>query len=95
MVGGSVIGIARGSETTLLHVQDSRQGGKVKDECSVRCIERRISDGVPIRIDLGDSVWWQSGRVMWTPKENRKPEGSGQRCGADFDIQIPKVGYSR
>jgi len=85
MVGGYVIGIARGEESTLLNVRDRTYG----DECAVRCVERRVSDGSPVEIHVGDKVWWQCGSVMWTPV----PCGDGP-CGKDWDIRLPKVGYS-
>lgn len=88
MVGGHVIGIVRGKETTLLHVEDRRHGRS--DRCGVRCVEKRIDNGEQVKISLGDQVWWQSGEIMWTPT----PCGQGDRCGIDFDIRLPKVGYS-
>ena len=61
MIGGKVIGIARRKGETLLHVQDG------KDTCSVWCVEpgskMRMHYG---QIELGDSVWWQCGKVYWT-----------------------------
>lgn len=85
MVGGTVVGISRKGGETLLNVKDRTYG----DECAVRCVERRVDDGRHVHISLGDQVWWQCGRVMWTPV----PCGSGP-CGKDWDIQLPKVGYS-
>lgn len=87
MVGGKVIGIVRRLDgVTMLHVRDECN----TDRCCVNCRERRIKSGEPVQIGLGDSVWWQSGLVMWTPHPVRNPG----RCGIDFDIQLPKVGYS-
>lgn len=94
MVGGIVIGLSRGPESTLVNVKDAKSENSSGDECAVRCIEKRLSDGSPVQIQVGDSIWWQSGKCMWTPKANRKPAGSGQKCGKDFDIMLPKVGYS-
>jgi hypothetical protein len=86
MVGGKVIGLARKPDgVTMLHVRDTRS----TDQCCVDCREERIEDGDRVRITLGDSVWWQSGQIMWTP--GRSPR---ERCGQDFDIRLPKVGYT-
>lgn len=87
MVGGTVIGVARGPEGTLLHVQGI--GSDHRHNLSVRVVENRRSDGRRVFIGTGDSVWWQAGHVMWTPAESPRME-----CGVDFDIQLPKVGYS-
>jgi hypothetical protein len=32
---------------------------------------------------------WRCGEVMWTPSYSKR-----RRCGSDFDIRLPKVGYS-
>jgi hypothetical protein len=83
MVGGRVIGTARkGDGTTLLHVQDTNQGG---DTCAVR-----VGGVRHVEVRPGDEVWWQCGKVMWTPAATRH----GKRQGVDFDIVLQKVGYS-
>lgn len=87
MVGGKVIGLSRRPDSTLLNVQDKR------DNCCVRVIEKKISNGEQVSIKLGDDVWWQCGKVMWTPAGEYRP-GADQKCGVDFDIHLPKVGYS-
>jgi hypothetical protein len=80
MVGGKVIGTTRkGDGTTLLNVADGF------DECAVRVGGARHRE-----IRVGDEVWWQCRQVMWTPAATRR----GKRQGVDFDIVLPKVGYS-
>lgn len=92
MVGGEVIGLARGKENTLIHVEDKRHG---HDRCSIRVIERSRRDDLPVTIQIGDQIWWQSEWAMWTPVKNQLPIGGGdQRCGIDYDIQLPRIGYS-
>lgn len=91
MVGGKVIGIARGKESTLLNVQDDRRPG---DTCAVRCEERRTDTGDRVEIAVGDSVWWQCGQVLWTPAGTA---AAGKRFvggKARYDVPLPKVGYS-
>lgn len=92
MVGGSVVGICRKDGETLLTVRDSKCG----DECAVRCVERRKDTGEPVAVSLGDSVWWQSGEVLWNPKgtdySGKSPRFVGGK--ATYDIPLPKVGYS-
>ena len=90
MVGGIVIGLSRGPETTLVNVQE-RKGRN--DVCAVRVIEKRVDSGEKIEIQVGDSIWWQCGHCMWTPKA-RAGQDDGKGCGKDWDIRIPKVGYS-
>lgn len=36
-------------------------------------------------IQIGDSLWWQSGTAYWTPQE--RPFGA-------FDIPLKKIGFS-
>lgn len=91
MVGGRVIGLARGPETTLVHVEDRKPGGSRADRCSVRCVEHRADTGERVAIEVGDSIWWQCGYCMWTPAAR---VGGGGRSGVDYDIRLPKVGYS-
>lgn len=92
MVGGKVIGVARGAGGTLLHVQGTK-GSEKNDTCSVRCVERRCDNGETISVQIGDQVWWQCGRVYWTPAEVRS-SGDTRGCGVRWDIALPKVGYS-
>jgi hypothetical protein len=46
MVGGTVIGLARGIESTLVHVQDSPP--YANDRCSIRVVERRYDNKVDL-----------------------------------------------
>jgi hypothetical protein len=93
MVGGTVIGLARGPESTLVHVQDT--GDYKHDRCSVRVTEKRKDTGESVQIGLGDSVWWQSGEVMWTPLAVKEAGIDwGVDCGKAWDIALPKIGYS-
>ncbi len=50
------------------------------------------------QIKPGDSVWWQSGSAMWTPYANcglnRSKDAPHQRGGVDYDIRIPRIGFS-
>ena len=49
-------------------------------------------------LKIGDALWWQGGVAMWTPQENRVGDDEatrrGLKCGVDYDIQIPRRGYS-
>jgi hypothetical protein len=91
MVGGKVIGLARGPESTLVHVQDV--GKYHRDECSIRVIERRLDNGEPVEIQVGDKIWWQAGTARWTP-QTYQGDGSGKGCGILWEIRLRKVGYS-
>lgn len=109
MVGGVVIGLSRRNGEVHVNVADcphypkhgikaeSIEGCPHPDTCCVytkeECVDQRAKDyQVEVRIQLGDSLWWQSGSCYWTPKENRGKENN--RCGFDFDIRLPKLGYS-
>jgi hypothetical protein len=93
MVGGTVIGVSRRGDVTLLNVKDNTY----TDECAVRCVERRDDTGEDVRVMPGDQVWWQCGKVYWTPKRGKPPvcryrDHPGVTEGSD--IPLPKVGYS-
>lgn len=92
MVGGEIIGLARGTESTLVHVQDTGKGYS-NDHCSVRVEERRMDTGEPIELKIGDSIWWQCGKAMWTPLAARG-HSQGDGCGKTWDIALKKIGYS-
>ena len=91
MVGGIVIGIARGADETLLHVQGT--GGEHNDTKSTRVVERRKLGGEPVVIEIGDSVWWQDRTLYWTPAA----EIGGSRetlGGVKYDVALERVGFS-
>jgi hypothetical protein len=92
MVGGTVIGLARGPEDTLVHVEE-RGPYRRKDTSSIRVIERRRDDGSPVEIGVGDSIWWQGRDAMWTPKEARS-QSADSGDGRTWDIRLPRVGHS-
>lgn len=64
-----------------------------REECSnSKCavyVERSANSE---RIKPGDSLWWQGGFAMWTPYENKGK--TGNKSGVDYDIRIPKIGFS-
>ena len=93
MVGGTVVGLSQIGDVVLLNVRDNTYS----DECAVRCEAVRSDDRRRVRIIPGDQVWWQCGKVYWTPKRGNAPvcryydtddvtEGS--------DIPLKKIGYS-
>lgn len=88
MVGGVIIGFVRHPDNTLVHVQDPTYG----DKCSLRIQEQRRDDGSPVDIKIGDKLWWQRLDAMWTPGWCKVARGGG--CGTDWDIRLPRIGYS-
>jgi hypothetical protein len=92
MVGGVVIGLARGPEDTLLHVRG--RGGESHDTTCIRVVERRRDNGRPVVVGIGDEVWWQGGDAMWTPKVMKLAAAGHRGCGNFWDIHLPRVGYS-
>lgn len=81
---GKVIGIARGRDSTVLHLAQP-QGPNV----DVRVKETRKRGTGPVLIGMGDWLWWEGGDAFWTPK--RALGMSGDR-GLDYDIPLPRVG---
>jgi hypothetical protein len=80
MVGGKVIGASLRNGKYLLNVQDTGKG--YSGTCAVRCEAKRMDNGQPVAVMIGDSVWWQSGKVYWSP---------GNSCQ---DIPLKKIGDS-
>lgn len=103
MVGGIVIGITRSEGRTHVNVADCPHHPKHgrgdecprPDTCCVYVMERRCINrnreqlGETVTIEVGDSLWWQAGFCMWTPKHSPR-----KKCGVDYDIHLPKIGYS-
>lgn len=91
MVGGKVIEVAEvpgRPEVLYVDCADMPSGWRKPDTCAIMVERNQASE----RIQIGDSLWWQGRSAMWTPQENcGKPDG---RQGVDFDIIIPRVGYS-
>lgn len=88
MVGGKIVGLARGRDSTLVHVLDSHS----KDECSIRIKEYRVDNGERVVVSVGDSIWWQGDSAMWTPSSCDKTVVDD--CGVVWDIHLPRIGCS-
>jgi hypothetical protein len=82
MVGGRV------KETLIIgdRVWVNARDTTYRDECAIY-VERNPNSE---RIQPGDMIWWQGRSAMWTPAENL----GLSRCGVDYDIEIPRIGYS-
>jgi hypothetical protein len=89
MVGGIIIGFARGKDSTLVNVCDKTYG----DTCAVRIVEERRDSGERIEIRIGDMLWWQGSDAMWTPQHVMNTSVH-IGCGRTWDIHLPKIGYS-
>lgn len=74
MIGGKVVGISRADEGLRLIV-----AGDASESFQRMCVRTRERAWV----DLGDSIWWQGGRVYWSRK------------GRFSDVPLTKVGNSR
>lgn len=85
MVGGKVINIVRMpdsvwvqcEETTYYYDDHGRRKKSYTDQCAIR-----VKDAKEMKV--GDSLWWQGNRAMWTPKPDDGRE----------DIVLERVGYS-
>ena len=91
MVGGIVVGVVRNGYTSLINVRGT--GSEHANELAIRVIEKRLDNGADVRIQVGDSIWWQGREAMWSPKsqvENRDPDD----CGKKWDICLERIGYS-
>lgn len=88
MVGGTVIEVVDLATKVYVNVAD-RPYSK-REECAIY-VERNADSE---KIQIGDALWWQGDVAMWTPQENRLAGMRDLKCGVDYDIQIPRRGYS-
>lgn len=92
MVGGVVIEVAEVPERpTILFVDCAERqsvGGKLQT-CAIY-VEKNANS---LQIQIGDSLWWQGRLAMWTPYKIVQAAAELKQ-GVDFDVQIPRVGYS-
>lgn len=89
MVGGIVIEVAEVRDRPDVLFVDCRETNpKYRDTCAIYVEKNETS----MCIEPGDSLWWQGRWAMWTPQANRRSEEG--KCGRDYDIKIPRVGYS-
>lgn len=97
MVGGTIIEVSEVAGRPEVLFVDCRDRTYSKDTCAI-FVERNTESE---RIEIGDQLWWQGSNAYWTPQANRKPacnhrehDDCGSRSGVDYDIRIPRVGYS-
>lgn len=81
MVGGIVTKTIQQQDRVWIDCEEEQSTSK----CAIYVERNANSD----RIKAGDSIWWQGGFALWTPSERK-----GNRCGKDYDIRIPKIGFS-
>lgn len=92
MIGGTVTETVEDRSRIWVKVADDKHF----DSCAINVVNNDEAK----KIKPGDSIWWQGTFAMWTPYENRSEARrragitTPQRAGVDFDIQIPRVGYS-
>jgi hypothetical protein len=97
MVGGEVIGVTEyGDGTTRVlcaEYVDFRSGRRLDTANAAYIkVKRPVGDR---KIQVGDCIWWQGRKAMWTPKENHIEDPNDDLvCGADYDIQLERIGYS-
>ena len=64
-------------ETTQYYDKQGRKTKAYHDTCAIR-----VKD--PKEMKIGDSLWWQGNKAMWTPKPDDGRE----------DVVLERVGYS-
>lgn len=81
MVGGKVLEVCEvPNRPDVLFIEVVDRPYSKLEKCGVLIENNETSQ----RIQIGDSMWWQSGWCYWTP------QGSEGKCGIDYDIKIPK-----
>ncbi len=85
MVGGVVINIVRLADSVWVQCEETahyyddkgRRKKSYTDQCAIL-----VKDAKEMKV--GDRLWWQGSRAMWTPKPDDGRE----------DIVLKRVGYS-
>lgn len=94
MVGGTVIEVVDLATKVYVNCADRPRGRQIADECAIY-VDR--TPGAE-KIEIGDAIWCQGGFAYWTPVGNRCSGGEakkrGLKGGVDYDIKIPRRGYS-
>ena len=95
MVGGTVLEVCdHPTDRHKIYVNVGERPYKRIEECAIY-VERNANSE---KIELGDALWWQGNFAMWTPQTNRVADSEAERrklkCGVDYDIQIPRIGFS-
>lgn len=80
MIGGTVLEVCNvPNRPEVIFVNVGDRPYSFLETCGVLVENNEKSQG----IEIGDSLWWQSGHCYWTPMDRR-----------ESDIKIKKVGYS-
>lgn len=97
MVGGIVIEVSEVKDQPDVLFIDCRDRTYSKDTCAIFVEKNATSE----QVQIGDRIWWQGCEAMWTPDANlgktcncREHDDCSSRSGVDYDIRIPRVGYS-
>ncbi len=92
MVGGTVIEVV--DLATKVYVNCADRPYNKTEECAIYVARDDNSQ----KIEIGDGIWWQGNKAMWTPAANRTNDRQAKKrklkCGVDYDIVIPRIGYS-
>jgi hypothetical protein len=87
VIGGTVSEVVWLEDRIWVEVVDPSESGR-GDLCAIYVRRCTVSE----EIKVGDSLWWQGGYAYWTPfREKLKAH---MRSGFDYDLRIPKIGYS-
>lgn len=88
MVGGTVI------EVRPMTIKAGHYPGKMIDVVRIWCLDRNGDERavyakryVDCKVEPGDSVWWQGGKVFWTPKDRSVIDVPLEKVAFSFDPQ--------
>lgn len=84
MIGGRVKETLILSDRVWVNARDTTY----MDECAIYVERSAVSE----RIQPCDLIWWQGREAMWTPAH--AADSSQGKQGVDWDIVIPRIGYS-
>lgn len=92
MIGGRVIEVAEVPDRPdVLFVDVADRPYRTVETCAIY-VERNEQS---LQIEVGDTVWWHGRLAMWTPQSNIGYHlHDDAQQGVDFDIKIPRIGYS-
>lgn len=92
MIGGRVIEVAEVPDRPdVLFIDVADRPYSAVETCAIY-VERNAQS---LQIEVGDAVWWHGRLAMWTPQSNIGYHlHDDAQQGVDFDIKIPRIGYS-
>jgi hypothetical protein len=84
MIGGVIIYTQSMGNVSLLQCAEvlyDECGNRTSIGCNELCVRVKNEADMP---NVGDLIWWQSGKVYWTPEDKRFEDKALEKIGYSF-----------